>query len=421
MPEKYSKSHSLTDALYIGKSTIFKIFLLSGVIIISVVFIWYTFNVIDKLKKDTHSQVEKYVRMWQLAANSNMSGNELQFIFDEIIVKANFPIIVLDENREPIHWRNIEGIPVGDTTKQTLNLLKKMAEKMIKQNGEFHLVFSNAGNSFINYFCYGDTKAINQLEVMPFVEIGIILAFMIVAMIGFQNIRKSEERHIWVGIAKETAHQLGTPISSLMGWLEVIESEKDSGKFNKEEQDIINETIRNMKVDVIRLKKVANRFGQIGSVPELKPCNLNDIIQEVVDYYSRRLPFEGKGIAITFPAQNLPQISLNSELFSWSLENMVKNSLQAVDSKTGIINITTELHSDKKQVILNIIDNGKGISSAAARKIFRPGFTTKKRGWGLGLTLVKRIIEEYHGGKISLKKSKPGETVFEIILPVEKG
>ncbi|NOY87862.1 MAG: hypothetical protein GXO93_00550, partial [FCB group bacterium] len=241
MPEKYSKSHSLTDALYIGKSTIFKIFLLSGVIIISVVFIWYTFNVIDKLKKDTRSQVEKYVRIWQLAANSNMSGNELQFIFDEFIVKANFPIIVLNENRQPIHWRNIEGIPVGDTTQQTLKLLKKMAEKMIKQNGEFHLVFSNEGNSFINYFCYGDTKAIDQLEVMPFVEIGIIIAFMIVAMIGYQNIRKSEERHIWVGMAKETAHQLGTPISSLMGWLEVIESEKDSGKFNKEEQDIINE------------------------------------------------------------------------------------------------------------------------------------------------------------------------------------
>ncbi|MFQ5454016.1 MAG: hypothetical protein ACE5D6_07495, partial [Candidatus Zixiibacteriota bacterium] len=282
MLKKDSKHKSTVDSFYVGKSTIFKIFLLGGVVVISAVFIWYTIRVIDELKEDTRSQVLKYVKMWQLAANSTMTGSELQFIFDEIIVKANFPIIVLDTDRNPIHWRNISDFSSLDTSKQTIDFLKKVAHRMVEQNGEFPLIYSSENNSFVNYFCYGDSKVINQLRFMPFVEIGIIFAFMIVAIIGFQNIRKSEERHIWVGMAKETAHQLGTPISSLMGWLEVMSSEEDAaGLINK--QNMLRDSLENMKIDVVRLKKVANRFGKIGSKPELKLNNFNDVVQEAVD------------------------------------------------------------------------------------------------------------------------------------------
>lgn len=403
-----------TARLYIGKSTVFKAFLLAGVAVISGVFIWYTFNVIGKLQTDTRSQVEKYVKMWQLVANSPTFGTELQFIFDEIIVKANFPIIVLDAERQPIHWRNIEGISPADTSRKALAHLKKVSEKMVRQHGEFPLQF---GESHVNYFCYGDSEVIKQLTMMPFIEIGIVIAFMTVAIIGFQNIRRSEQRHIWVGMAKETAHQLGTPISSLMGWAEVMESECSGGQAAVRTV-AVRDVVDNMKVDIKRLQKVANRFSQIGSTPDLQPYNLNEVVQETVDYYRRRLPFEGKGININFSAGDLPAVQLNPELFGWALENLIKNALQAVDSKTGKVDIRTSPLSSKKCVRVEIEDNGPGISAAAARKIFRPGFTTKKRGWGMGLTLVKRIVEESHSGRISLKRSKPGETVFEILLPL---
>ena len=419
MTKSKFKSSSV-DSLYVGKLTIFKIFLLGGVAIISALFIWYTFEVIEKLKEDTRSQVEKYVKLWQLAANMDLTNIEYQFIFDEVIVKANFPIIVLDESRIPIHSRNISDVKPGEYSPETMARLKEVADEMVRLNGDFPIVFvANETDSFVNYFCYGDSKVINQLKVMPFIEIGIILAFMIVAIIGFQNIRRSEERHIWVGMAKETAHQLGTPISSLMGWLEVVQSERDSGGFTSDETKLLDDTLTNMKIDVERLQKVANRFGKIGSIPELKNHSLNELVQDAVDYYRRRLPFEGAGIRIIYNESEIPQLKLNPELFGWALENMIKNALQVVDSKLGIVTLSTIVHASGKYAILSIVDNGKGISNAAARKIFRAGFTTKKRGWGLGLTLVKRIIEEYHGGKIYLKKSKPGETVFEIQLPID--
>ncbi|MFQ5500306.1 MAG: PAS domain-containing sensor histidine kinase [Candidatus Zixiibacteriota bacterium] len=416
MPRRTHISRKL-DSLYIGKSTFLKVFLLGGVALISAVFIWYTFSVIEKLKADTRLQVEKYVRIWQMAANSPTSGSELQFIFDEIIVKATFPIIVLDSDREPIHWRNIPSADPSDTSSLALAKMKSVAEKMFRENGEFSL---HLGEGHLNYFRYGNPAIIGQLRMMPFIEIGIVLAFMIVGIIGFQNIRRSEERHIWIGMAKETAHQLGTPISSLLGWLEVLRGEDWLEQLNTSDRESLNNTLSDMEVDVDRLQKVANRFGQIGSVPELKPCDLDELVQDAVDYYRRRLPFQGEGIQITFDGGQPGRVALNAELFGWALENMIKNALQAIDAKEGRIKIETELVPRSKEALILITDNGSGITSAAGRKIFRAGFTTKKRGWGLGLTLVKRIVEEYHGGRIALKSSRAGQTCFEIRLPKEE-
>jgi hypothetical protein len=403
-----------TSFFYVGKSTIFKMFLVLGVIVISAFFIWYSFGLISTLQEDLRDQVQKYVTLWQMAANSPTSGEnqELQYIFNEIIVKAAFPIVVCDESGEPISWRNIEGVDETDHSPETVAHLRELSEEMKLQNGEFKLYY---GEDLINYLYYGESAVIRQLKIMPFIQIGIVLAFLLVGFVGFQNIRRSEERYIWVGMAKETAHQLGTPISSLMGWIEVLEAEQLPSAG-----DTVRETVDNMRVDVGRLQRVANRFGMIGSVPELAPASLNELVAEVVEYYRRRLPFEGKGITIDFAAGDVPPVGVNPELITWALENLVKNSLQAVDSKDGRIEVTTGSSRDSKCVDIELTDNGKGISAPAARKIFRPGFTTKKRGWGLGLTLVKRIIEEYHGGSIRLTKSRPGETVFTIQLPASQ-
>lgn len=407
-------SSARMTSLYLGKSTLFKSFMLLGVVLISTVFIWYTFSVIDKLQADARYQVEVYVRLWQFAANAEDSGSGLQFIFNEIIQKATFPILVADADGEPQNWRNIPGIDPNDNSPEALSKLKKIAEDMNEAHGRFPLFYRE---DFVNYLYYGDSDLIRQLKMMPFIQIGIVLAFMLVGLIGFQNIRRSEERHIWVGMAKETAHQLGTPISSLLGWLEVLDSECPAGDAPTGTRKLISETTENMKIDVTRLQKVANRFGMIGSIPELQPTPINDILMEVVEYYRRRLPFEGQGIQIDFVPGVTPPVPLNPELFSWAVENLLKNALQSIDSKTGRIDITTQLLEEKRTVELTIRDNGKGISAAAARKIFQAGFTTKKRGWGLGLTLVKRIIEEYHGGQIRLSHSRPGETVFVIHVP----
>jgi hypothetical protein len=274
------------------------------------------------------------------------------------------------------------------------------------------------GETNVNYLRYGDSQIIRQLKVMPFIAIGIVVAFMIVAIIGFQNIRRSEERYIWVGMAKETAHQLGTPLSSLMGWLEVISFEHRQEMKAEDQDQFLDTTIANMATDVKRLQRVATRFGQIGSIPDLEQCDLNALVNETVEYYRTRLPFEGEGTQIEMIAGQIPTMSLNPELFSWVLENLLKNALQAVDPKTGMITARTGVAADRKHVFLEVADNGPGIPTGTARKLFRPGFTTKKRGWGMGLTLVKRIVEEYHVGRIVLARSQPGETVFQITLPI---
>jgi hypothetical protein len=219
-------------------------------------------------------------------------------------------------------------------------------------------------------------------------------------------------------MAKETAHQLGTPLSSLLGWLELVGKEQRQSLDSQGLEQLLDQTTSHMKTDVERLQRVANRFGQIGSIPELEECDLNALVNEVAQYYITRLPFHGEGAQIRVSTGDIPPPRLNRELFGWVLENLIKNSLQAVDPKSGIITLVTRVSDDRRSVLLDLIDNGHGISIGSARKLFRPGFTTRKRGWGMGLTLVKRIVEEYHVGRIVLMSSRPGETIFRITLPV---
>jgi hypothetical protein len=405
--------------LAIGGTTIFKLFLLAGIVLISIVFVYYTLDVIGQLKLDAEKMAASFVKLWQLAASDNTSGGEVQIIFEEVIKKANFPVVIADLERKPIFWRNIAGIIDNDPSPDARTKVEKIATEMRQSKGETPLKF---GETTISYFYYGDSPVIRQLQWMPFVEIGLVGAFILIGFVGFQNIRRSEERHIWVGMAKETAHQLGTPISSLMGWLEILGNRPTLEKGADYPPEIDDAEISSqMKTDVGRLQRVANRFGQIGSMPELREVDLNALLEETACYYRRRLPFDGQGIQINCKFGELPQLLLNGELLTWAVENLIKNSLQAVDSKDGRVDIISCMAKDSSSVIIQVIDNGPGIAPGTARKLFRPGFTTKKRGWGLGLTLARRIVEEYHRGKIVLLKSRPGETVFQIALPVKNG
>jgi signal transduction histidine kinase len=246
--------------------------------------------------------------------------------------------------------------------------------------------------------------------------------FVLIAFVTFRNIKMAEQRTIWVGMAKETAHQLGTPISSLLGWLELLKVRCESQtKASEEDSDLtIKQIADRVDVDLRRLGKIAHRFEQIGSVPGLKPTDLNVVVSEAAAYFRQRLPHNGSGIIVSEQLGQLVPAKANAELMSWVVENLLKNSLEAVDPRAGVIEVSTGLDREKKNVTIQISDNGRGIPPRRHKKIFKPGYTTKKRGWGLGLSLAKRIVEEYHLGKISLKESIPNEkTTISMCIPVE--
>jgi signal transduction histidine kinase len=238
--------------------------------------------------------------------------------------------------------------------------------------------------------------------------------FILIGFWGFNSIRRNEQRLIWVGMAKETAHQLGTPISSLLGWIELLRAraEDNNGDVG---------TLAEMQRDVERLGKVASRFSQIGSQADLKEQELAPILEEVIKYFRRRLPQMGKEVnleIINAHPDEIRPIALNRDLFEWVLENLIKNSLDAIEKPKGEIILELKpATSSRHRVMLDIRDNGRGVEPAIRKDIFRPGFSTKKRGWGLGLSLAKRIVEDYHHGRLFLKETRVGDgSTMRIIL-----
>jgi nitrogen-specific signal transduction histidine kinase len=394
---------------YAEYSWFFKGFLIVGIILIAFIFIYYTQVIISELKENSARVVNAYAKLWQLVALESTSGEEIGLIFEEVIQKSKFPIVVTDAEGEPQAWREV-GILWDDTSYQSRERLKNIIRKMDREKNPIPIYYGESKENTM-YLHYGDPRIIARLRWMPLVQIGVVFLLGLVAFVSFRNIKRSEQRSIWVGMAKETAHQLGTPLSSLLGWLELVKEEykdKDKGKLEK------------MDKDIKRLEKIAKRFGQIGSLPELKPGQLNNIVSEVVSYFKTKLPHNGLGVSIKEELAPLAEVDINSDLIAWVVENLIKNSLQAVDPKEGIIKVWTKMDHAQDAVFLGITDNGKGIPSSEQKKIFTPGYTTKKRGWGLGLSLARRIVEEYHSGRIHLKESIPDiKTTFLVILPLK--
>jgi signal transduction histidine kinase len=440
---------------------LFKGFLVFGIIVIAFIFIYYTQNVIEKIKQDSKRVLTAYAKLWQMAASESAGGPEIDVIFEEIIQKSDFPIVVTDANGEPQAWREV-GVEWNDTTYQSRLRLQKIVAKMDEHKEPIPIYFGEE-KKIINYLHYGDSALITKLRLMPVVEVGVLFLFILVGFITFRNIKRSEQRSIWVGMAKETAHQLGTPLSSLLGWLELLKTKCESFGASPKDKSVsaeggsasgghgefvqdksasfsssetrqgepytsklegikfeLDEMIKGMQGDIKRLEKIATRFGQIGSTPELKSTDLNKVVSESVAYFKQRLPYAGSGIGIIENLENSVPVKVNAELLSWVIENLLKNSLEAVDPKQGTIRVSTKLDQDKKNINIEISDNGRGIPAREQKKIFKPGYTTKKRGWGLGLSLAKRIVEEYHLGRIFLKESVPNQkTTFLMVIPIQ--
>jgi signal transduction histidine kinase len=397
----------------------FKGFLVFGIVLIAGVFFFYTQTLISQIKENSRQVMKTYARLWQLAASAPTTGAEIDVIFEEIIQKSDFPIVVTDAEGELQAWRGV-GVDWNDTTYVSREKLKKMAQRMDKHRKPIPIYFGTR-QEIINYLHYGDPVLISQLRMMTLVELGLLSLFILIAFITFRNIKMAEQRTIWVGMAKETAHQLGTPLSSLLGWLELLKMKCESQTQKKKaDSDLEFEQIMDrMSADLHRLGKIAHRFEQIGSVPGLKPTDLNAVVSEAVAYFKQRLPHQGAGVIIKENLGRLLPAKANAELISWVVENILRNSLEAVDPRQGVIKVSTDLDKDKKTIIIQVTDNGRGIPPRQQKRIFKPGYTTKKRGWGLGLSLAKRIVEEYHLGKISLKESIPNErTTILVSIPI---
>ena len=396
--------------------------------------IWYTIytrEIIRRLQDDATTVTQTYAELIRTAISENMNSQEMNVVFEEIIQKSNIPIVITDTTGEPIMWKNIsQGFPFSrtieadDTSPQSHRHLKNQAAEFKRLYDPKSLYISET-QSRIGYLMYGNNKLVDSLSIMPFLEIGLIAAFMIFVYLGFHNIRVTERSSLWVGLAKETAHQLGTPISSLMGWVEymrAIDGEDVEVPVSGEEFKVqVKKICDDMDNDLVRLRKVTARFSQIGSIPDLVSSDVNAVLEDALGYFRARLPLLGKKIELRQHLNPLPPVAVNRDLLEWVFENLLKNSLDAIVRTGGYIELRTEHIECDNLVRIFHCDNGKGISWEDQKKVFTPGFTTKKRGWGLGLTLCKRIVEEYHKGHIYVSWShKDKGTIFCIDLPTTK-
>jgi len=368
----------------------------------------YTQSIVHQLLQREARIAHLYARSLQYLASDQSSSQDYSFIFDDVLSSIDFPMILTDSNNEPFlpYDHSIRNIKLDTTL--TLQQQHDYLVSLIKQmDKEYSPIKVSLGNVVLNYVHYGESGLVTQLRFVPYVEFGIATLFILIGYVAFSYIKRSEQSNIWVGMARETAHQLGTPLSSLMGWIELLKSDVDDERRAEIISDIEN--------DLGRLNKVTLRFSKIGSLPELKASRVADIVGSVFEYFGKRIPQMGKKVTLTLTGDTSLYAKFNAELFGWVLENIIKNALDAMEAKEG--KITINLSREDHYVAIDISDTGKGIDMKFRRDIFRPGYSTKKRGWGLGLSLAKRIIESYHNGQIYLKESKLGKgTTFRIRL-----
>ncbi len=368
----------------------------------------YTQSIVHRLIEREARTAHLYARSLQYLASDSSSYQDYSFIFDDVLSSIDFPMILTDSHDQPIepYARNIRNIKL-DTTKSVRKQYDYLVGLIKQMDKEDQPIKVSAGPIVLNYVHYGESNLVAQLRYVPYVEFAVAGLFILISYVAFSYIKRSEQSNIWVGMARETAHQLGTPLSSLMGWTELLKSDVDD--------DRKSEILSDIEQDLNRLNKVAMRFSRIGSLPELRKVRPAEVIGNVFDYFRKRIPQTGKTVSLSLTGDETLCAKLNPELFEWVLENLIKNALDATEDREG--SITVHISREDQLVAIDVSDTGKGINMKFRRDVFRPGYSTKKRGWGLGLSLAKRIIESYHGGQIFLKDSKTGKgSTFRIKL-----
>ena len=332
--------------------------------------------------------------------NTADENTNLGLVLKVINENNTIPVIVLDAKGNAQTFRNVQL--KGKIYEDSLKAATAIGRELLASGKNIRIYLDDGPHPDYNDVCFDDSSILKRLAYYPFVQLGVVLIFVVIAIFALLTSKRAEQNKVWVGLSKETAHQLGTPISSLMAWVEILKEQYPN-------DDLIPE----MNKDVERLQLIADRFSKIGSLPEMQPSSLNDVLLHVVDYMDHRT---SKRIRITTKMPDHTVMALmNPNLFEWVVENLCKNAVDAMGGTAG--SITLSVDDTGQKVIIDVADTGKGIKKKDLGNVFRPGFTTKKRGWGLGLSLAKRIVEEYHKGKIYVKSSEVGKgTTFRIEL-----
>lgn len=374
--------------------------------IVGVGSIVYTNDLVKKIREREKKQIDLYARTLEYVANDRDDPN-VAFMLEEIIqANTTIPVILTDQYGNPEDYKNLQKADDFNAPKERRAYLMKEIEDMKTEREPIVLTLLDADGQIYEYkyIYYKNSSLLTELKFYPYAQLSIIAVFVFIAFLVFNYSRAAEQNRVWVGLAKETAHQLGTPLSSLMAWVEYFKV------TYPDRQDIVLE----LNKDVERLERITERFSSIGSIPQLREENVYDLIKEVVGYLEKRLSSKISISIETFPNNDIAA-NINHALFAWVIENLLKN---AVDSMEGKGKITLKiLKVSEGRVAVDVSDTGKGINKNRINQIFKPGYTTKKRGWGLGLTLTKRIIENYHKGKIYIKQTETGKgTTFRILL-----
>ena len=371
-------------------------------VLIAIVSVVVSNSLIEKLAQEERLKMEIWSEATRVLTmdNSNIddsnisdSNMDLSLILHILDGNTTIPVILCDDDGQIVDFRNIE---IAEKEDDNDFLQKKIKEF---ESGKTPIIIELGDLN--QYLYYDDSLILKRLEMFPYAQLSVVFIFIIIAFLALMSTKKAEQNKVWVGLSKETAHQLGTPISSLIAWVEYLKTKEVDAVY-------LNE----MEKDVQRLEIIADRFSKIGSNPNLQPININDAIQTSYRYMERRISSKVK--MIIQPAEHPLFVLINESLFSWVIENLTKNAADAMDGKGRI----TFMAGEKgKKVWIDVVDTGKGIPKSKFNTIFNPGYTTKARGWGLGLSLVKRIIESYPGGKIYVKNSELGKgTTFRIEL-----
>lgn len=372
-----------------------KFVLLLSAVIIGAGSLYYTNRLVDTIAEDERKKIELWAEATRILANPDPVGFDILFPLAVLENNTQIPVILTDDKGHIMAYRNLDSTRVHHA-----EYLQKSLEKMKTENDS---IVIELGRNKYQYLYYRNSNLLRKLAAFPYFQLGVIVLFIMVSYIAFSISRKAEQNKVWTGLSKESAHQLGTPISSLAGWIEILKQKGADPQTTVE-----------LEKDALRLEKIADRFSKIGSKPSLQELNLIEVIENSLSYLKTR---RGKSIEFVthFPVDPVI-VPINETLIDWVIENLVKNAMDAME---GSGKITINCFTSSNSVTIDVEDTGKGLPKKFFKTIFNPGFTTKKRGWGLGLSLSKRIIETYHNGKIFVLSSEPGvKTVFRIILYV---
>ena len=365
-------------------------------VVMAVVIAFASLFISHLLVQDLLDEERAKMQVWADAMHAiNEAGpdDDMSLAFSVIKSNSTIPVVVMSSSNEVFDYSNIdiEG-------KDTAAYLKDFGERMQRADNCIKIAYGDSTD--YELVCYDESVMLKRLSAWPYVQLGIVLIFVVVAIFALLSSKRAEQNKVWVGLSKETAHQLGTPISSLMAWVEIL-------KENYPQDDLIPE----MDKDVKRLERIAERFSKIGSLPEPVEASMSEVLIHVVEYMDRRTS-QRVAIQAHLPVNDV-RVKMNASIFEWVIENLCKNAVDAMENGEGRIDLWLLEEDDK--VAIEVVDTGKGIKKKDLGSVFTPGFTTKKRGWGLGLSLARRIVEEYHKGRIFVKQSEPGKgTTFRI-------